>query len=199
MTSLVEVLFLLYSRIVEVLNLHVQAIRLAGPLDKFGQPVNRVLLGELIQHPEHTWLGGIEACQFHATQRIDDVQITSSLTASAVNRQWMADNCLYAEPIQGCSPHIVVIETRSQSRVESGLSGLDAVDDTLVQIGRSYTPDPARELDVVAVVNFGQVVEGAGSLREQHALFAALVLDVQPAFLDFNVRRTVLSHRAQFN
>src|SRR5712691_258735 len=114
MASLVVVLFLLYSRIVEVLDLHVHAVRLTGPPDELGQFVDRVLLGELVEHPEPAWLGRIEACEFHAAQRIDDVQIAASLPASAVNRERMADNCLYAEPVQGCSPYIVVIEARRQ-------------------------------------------------------------------------------------
>ena len=48
-------------------------------------------------------------------------------------------------------------------------------------------------------MHLGEVVEAAGLLREQHAVLAALVLDLEPALLDVDVRLAVLAHRAELD
>jgi hypothetical protein len=54
-------------------------------------------------------------------------------------------------------------------------------------------------VDVVAVVHLGQVVERAGELRERQRVLAAVVLDLDVALFDVDVRRAVLAHRAQLD
>jgi hypothetical protein len=83
--------------------------------------------------------------------------------------------------------------------VHSRLGGALPVDDALVEVGRSQTPDLAGEGDVVAVVHLGQVVEGPGLLREGEDVGPALVGDLDEALFDLDVRRAVLAHRAELD
>ena len=80
-----------------------------------------------------------------------------------------------------------------------GLARLLAVDDPLVQVGGTQSPDPTGELDVVAVVDLGQVVEGPWLLRVGQRVGPALVGDLDEALFDVDVGRSVLAHRAQLD
>ena len=117
----------------------------------------------------------------------------------AVHGQRVADDRLDGEPVQHGAEHRVVVEPGRQPLVPLGLGGLLAVDHALVQVGGPQVPDPAGELDVVAVVHLGQVIERPRPLGEQHPVGPAVVLQVQPALLDVDVRRAVLAHRAQLD
>ena len=83
--------------------------------------------------------------------------------------------------------------------MQVGLAGLLAVDDPLVQVGGPQSPDATGELDVVAVVHLGQVVEGPGLLRVGQHVGPALVGDLDEALFDVDVGRSVLAHRAQLD
>src|SRR5207245_1699462 len=74
-----------------------------------------------------------------------------------------------------------------------------SVDHALVQVGGAQSPDPAGELDVVAVVQLGKMVEAARLHRERQAILAAVVRDGEEAFLDVDIRGAVLAHRAQLD
>jgi hypothetical protein len=83
--------------------------------------------------------------------------------------------------------------------VQLGLVRRDPVDHALVEVGGAKSPDPAREVDVVRIVNLREVVEASGQLREREAVVPAVVLDLQPTFLDVDVRRSVLAHRPELD
>jgi len=51
----------------------------------------------------------------------------------------------------------------------------------------------------VRIENLRRVIQAAALAREQEPIAPALVLDVDPPFLDVDVRRPVLSHRAQLH
>ncbi len=49
------------------------------------------------------------------------------------------------------------------------------------------------------VVDFGEVVEGAGLFRIRHHVFAAVVFDGDVAFFDVDVGGAVFAHGAEFD
>ncbi len=79
------------------------------------------------------------------------------------------------------------------------LGSLLAVHDPLVEIGRPKAPDAAGEVNVVAVVDFRQVIKGAGLLRVGKQVGTPLVGDLDEALFDVDVRRPVLAHRAELD
>ena len=83
--------------------------------------------------------------------------------------------------------------------MSTALRSRQPVDDALIQIGRPQAPDPAREHDVVAVVNLRQVIEGTRLFRVGQAVTPAIVFDLEVSLLDVDVRRAVLAHRAQLD
>ena len=111
----------------------------------------------------------------------------------------MADHRLHAEAVEDSPEDLVVVEAGDEALVERGLLGLDAVDDPLVEVGGAQAPDPAGEVDVVRVVDLGEVVERAGDLRERQHVLAALVLDLDVALLDVDVGSAVLPHRPELH
>ena len=80
-----------------------------------------------------------------------------------------------------------------------GLVGLDPVHDALVEVGRAQAPDPRGEVDVVGVVDLGEVVDRARQLRIRERVLAALVLDLDEALLDVDVGLAVLAHRPELD
>ncbi len=111
----------------------------------------------------------------------------------------MPDDGLDAEPVENGAEHAVVVETRGQVRVEVRLARLLPVDDALVQIGGPQSPDPTGELDVVAVVDLGQVVEGPRLLRVGQGVGPALVGDLDETLFDIDVGCSVLTHGAELD
>ncbi len=103
------------------------------------------------------------------------------------------------EPVQHRAEDGVVVVPGREPVVPGRLRRLLAVDHALVQVGGAEAPDPAGELDVVAVVHLRQVVVRAWSLGIQHPVLAALVLDLDPAFFDVDVRRAVRAHRPELD
>jgi hypothetical protein len=83
--------------------------------------------------------------------------------------------------------------------MQRGLFGVNSVHNSLVQVCCAKSPDATYELDVVTVVHFGQVIEGAGLLRKLHDVFAPVVIDLDEAFFDVDVRSPVLAHRSQLD
>ena len=123
----------------------------------------------------------------------------AGLATLAVDAQRMTDDRLDAETVEHGAEDPVVVETGGQVGVQIGLTGLLAVDDPLVQVGGPQSPDPTGELDVVAVVDLGQVVEGAGLLRVRKRVGPTLVGDLDETLFDVDVGGSVLAHRAQLD
>ncbi len=197
--GVVVVLLQLDPGIVQVLDPDVEPDLGAGVAHQLGELDDRELLGELVEHAELARLGRMQDRELHALERVDDVQVAARLAALAVRGQRVSDHGLQAEAVQGRAEHVVVVEPRQQALVEPGLLGLDPVHDPLVEVGRAQAPDPAREVDVVRVVHLRQVVHRAGQLRERQGVRAPVVLDLEVALLDVDVRRAVLAHRAELD
>ena len=77
--------------------------------------------------------------------------------------------------------------------------GHGAVHHALVEIGSAQAPDLAGEHDVVAVVHFREVIEGAGLLGKRQHILAAVVFDVDVAFFDVDIGRAVFAHGAELD
>ena len=142
---------------------------------------------------------GVEACQLDAPHGVANVDVAARLAASAVHRERLADRRLDAEPVQDRAEHLVVVEAIHQRLVQRHFVGRRAVDDALIQIRRPQPPHPAREHDVVAVVDLREVVERAGLLRVRQRIGAAVVLDGDVALFDVDVRRAALAHRPELH
>ena len=121
------------------------------------------------------------------------------LPALAVDGQGNAGHRLDTEAIQDGPEDVVIVKGGAQIRMQLGLVGRDAVDDALVQICRPLPPVATAELDVVRVMDFREVIKAEGLLREGQSVAAPVVFDLEVAFFDIDVRRTVLSHRAQLH
>ena len=199
MLRVVVVLLELEPWVLDRLDPHVEAVLGARALHDLGELRHGELLRELVEDAELAPVGGIRHRQLDALQRVQDVQVAARLPALAVDRERVADDRLDAEPVQRRAEHVVVVEPRGEPVVELRLVGLDPVDDTLVQIGRTDPPHPAREVDVVRVVDLRQVVQAARELRVEDRLLAPVVLDVEVPLLDVDVGCAVLAHRAELH
>ena len=164
-----------------------------------GQLLHRELLGELVEHPVLAHLGGVHDGQLHAGHGVSDVEEPAGLAALAVHGDGMVDGGLHAEPVQRGTPHVVVVEPRGQAGIHVGLFGADPVHHALVEVGGPDAPHPAHELDVVRVVHLRQVVEAARPLRVGQDVGASVVVDLDEALFDVDVRRSVLAHRPQLD
>ena len=192
----VVVLGLLDPRVLQVLDLD-RAGEALGDLVR--DLADRVALGHLVEDTELTGVGRVLHREPDALDRVPDVEQPPGLPAGAVHRQRLAEHGLDDEPVEHGAEHGVVVEPRRQPRVLHGLRRLLPVDHALVEVGDPQAPDPAAELEVVRIVHLAQVVERARLLRVEHPVLAPVVLDLQPAFLDVDVRRAVLAHRAELD
>src|SRR5439155_6771998 len=76
---------------------------------------------------------------------------------------------------------------------------MDSVNDTLIQVRTSQTPNPAGKHDVVAVVHLGEVIKGAGLFWVRQDIAPPIVLNLNKSFFDVNVRRPILAHSSEFD
>ena len=109
------------------------------------------------------------------------------------------DRSLHAETIESRSEDIVVIKTVDQKRIERDFICDRAINNSLVQIGCAQSPDSAAEGNVVAVVNFGKMIERPWLFRKGKNIFAPIVLNANESFLDIDIRCAVFSHGAQLH
>ena len=123
----------------------------------------------------------------------------SGLAALAVDGEGVPDDGLDAETVEDRPEHAVVVEPGCEVRVKRGLLGHLAVHDALVEVRRTDSPDATGELDVVAVVDLGQVVEGPRPLRVRQDVGPALVGDLDESLFDVDVGSPVLAHRAELH
>ncbi len=121
------------------------------------------------------------------------------LAAFAVYGERMSDDSFDAEAIEHGAENFVVIKSVDERFIERDFVGDGAVDHALIEIGGAQAPDFAGEHDVVAVVDFGEVIEGAGLLGKWQNVLAAVVFDGDVAFFDVDVRRAIFAHGAEFD
>src|SRR5207245_2975081 len=170
-----------------------EAVHTAGGTDAVGELLHAELLRELVEHAELAAVGRVERGELYAPHGVTDVQEASSLAALPVNSERMADGGLGAEPVQDGAPDVVVVEALAQLRMQVRLIRAGAVDDALVEVGRPQPPRAAREHDVVAVVDLGQVIEGTRLLRIREPVLAAVVLDFDETLFDVDVGSAVFA------
>src|SRR5208282_953594 len=197
--GVVVVDFGLDARVRDMLDLDAAALVLRRSLDQVGELRDRELLGELVEDAVFAGLGGFLDCDFDASHRVANVQVAAGLAAFAVHGERMPDRSLDTEPIEHRSPDSVVVETGREALVEYRLVGVDSVNDALVEVGRPDCPDFARELDIVRVVNLGQVIERARLLRVRQRVGAPVVRNLNKALFDVDVGGSVLAHRAELD
>ena len=196
--GVVVVLLGFLARVRDALDDDLAAEVRGGVADALGELEDGELLGELVVDPQLAGIGRVGDRQRDALDRVADVEVAARLAALAVDGQRVADDGLHAEAVERGPEDLVVVEARREARVERRLVGLDAVHDALVEVGRAEAPDPAGEVDVVAVVDLRQVVERARRLGVEERVLPAVVVDGQVALLDVDVRacRTRPSCRA---
>src|SRR5580704_7386217 len=110
----------------------------------------------------------------------------------------MSDDRFDAEAIEDGAENFVVIEAVDERFIERDFVGDGAVNHALIQIGGAEAPDFAGEHYVVAVVDFGEVVEGAGLLGKRENVLAAVVFDGDIPFFYVYVGSAVFAHGAEF-
>src|ERR1700722_76166 len=199
MLRVVIVFFRFDSGIGKVGYFHVQTDFRSGFLNDLRKFQNRKSLRKLVVTPALPGRSGIQTRELQATDRIADVQEAALLAALAVPRQRMTNYRLDAEAVQHRAENLVVIKTVDQGFIKRDFVRHCAVNHTLVQIGGAQIPDFTREHHVVTVVDFREVIKGAGLLREREHILAAIVLNGDVAFFDIDVRRAVLAHGPKFD
>jgi hypothetical protein len=183
----------------DMVDLDLHAELAAGVANLLGQLGDVENLGELIENAVLPGRGGVRRCQLDTLERVDDVEEPPRLTALPIHGQRMADHRLHRKAVQRRPEELVVVEPGRQTLVEPRLGRLDPIYDALVQIGGTQTPDTAGEMDVVAVMDLGKVVERSRKLGEGKGVAPALVLDLDEALFDVDVRRPILAHRSELD
>ena len=196
----VVVVFLgLDARIRQVVNLDSQAHLACRGLHQSRDVQDGKLLRELVEYAALAREGRVQARQLDATHGISNIQKAARLTSFAIDGQRMSDGCLDTKTVQDRTEDFIVIEAIDESLVEADFIGHGAVDDALVEIGGAELPDLAAEHDVVAVVNFREVIKRAGLFRVGKNVAAPVVLDGDVALFNINIRRAVFAHRTQLD
>src|ERR1700733_6214982 len=88
-----------HARIGEMIDFHFETHLPSYRLDVPRQVENRELLSELIVDAEFTRLGGVQASQLYAADRIANVEESTGLTTFSIHREWIANRCLGAEAV----------------------------------------------------------------------------------------------------
>src|ERR1700686_875813 len=165
---------------------------LPGGPDTLRQLRNAELLRELIEHSKFSALRWVESGQLDAPNSVTDIEKATGLATLAVHGEGIPDGGLRAKAVEHRAPDVVVIETLAQFWVKVGFRRARAIHDALVQVGRAEAPRPAREHDVMAVMDLGQVIEGSRLLGEWQPILSTVLLDV-------DVRCAVFAHRSELD
>ena len=91
------------------------------------------------------------------------------------------------------------MEVRPEVRIQVRLGGGKSVDRPLHQVSDPDAVDADIEPEQVGIEHLGGVVERACRAGEQELVLAPLVLDLDPALLNVDVRRAVLAHGAELD
>src|SRR5487761_73465 len=104
----------LSTRICEVLDHGLQAMRAAGSADAVRELVDTKLLRELVENPEFASNRRIENGEFDATHRVADVEEATGLTSTPVHGERVPMRGLRAKAIECRAPDVVVVEAGAQ-------------------------------------------------------------------------------------
>src|SRR5260370_5893425 len=160
---------------------------------------NGKLLRELVVHSAFPFGRRVETGQFNAANGVANSEESWRLATLVVYRQGLADSRLHAKPIQDRAEHFVVIQTIDQGFVQSYFVRHRAVDDALVQVRGAKPPDFAGKHHVMAVMDFGEVIKGAGLFGEGYEIAPPVVLDIDIAFFDVDVWSAVFPHSTELD
>src|SRR5579859_3902223 len=199
MLGVVIVLLGFDPRIGQVINRHVEAKTPARDVYQLRQFEDGELLRELVEDAELSSGRGIEASQLNTTNGVSDVEEAASLAAFAVDRDGMFDGGLHAEAVEGSAKDLVVVEAVDEGFVNGSFIGDGAVDHSLIQIGGADAPDLAAEMDIVAIVNLGEMVKRARLLGEGQQILTAIMLDANEALFNVDVGCAVFTHGPKFD
>ena len=157
------------------------------------------MLGELVEDPKIATVSGIAGGDINAGQSIADIQKAPRLPARAIDRQGQTCHGLDQKAVQHRTENMIIMERGPQLIRQLGLICIDAIDHALVQIRRPHAPNTAGEFDIMGIMHLREVIKAAGLFRVQHPVLAPVMLDLQPAFLDIDIRRAVFAHGAQLD
>src|SRR5664279_2346649 len=157
------------------------------------------MFGELVVDAALSPACRIQTCQFHAANRVANVEEAASLPALTVNGERRSDGGLHAKTVEHGAKYVVVIEAIDQRLIEGGLVGGSTVDNALIQIGGAKSPDFAGKHHVVAIVDFGKVIKGTRLFGIRKNILTAVVVDGDVTLFDIDVRSTVLTHGSKFD
>src|SRR5215469_10614589 len=170
-----------------------------GTFHQVSQVHDGKLFGELVVNAAFASRRGVVTGNLDAAYGIANIQKSTRLAAFAVNRERLADGCLYTETVQYRTKDVIVIEAVNKRFVERRFVGHRPIHYALIQVRGANAPNLAREHDVVAVVHLGKVIEGSWLLRERHGVSAAVVLEGDVAFFDVDVGRAIFAHGAKLD
>src|SRR5205823_783019 len=131
--------------------------------------------------------------------RISHIDVSTNLLALAINGEWVLYGSLDTETVESRAVDLVVVETGCQACILHRLVGLNAIDNSLIQVGGTQSPDFAAEHDVVAVMCLTQVIKRIRLFWIGQDIAPTFVMDLNKALLDINIWRPVLAHRPQFH
>src|SRR3989344_1764915 len=129
MFRVIVMLFLFGPRIRDVINIHRQPDRFRRCFDQVGDLIQRELFSKLIENTELSSFCRIKGSELDASQRIADIQITTSLAALAVYSKRKPAAGLHNETVDYRSKNIVVMKARVQLRMHPCFIRVDAVND----------------------------------------------------------------------
>ena len=121
------------------------------------------------------------------------------MAAFAIDRERNAGDGLHQEAVDHGAEDVVVVEIRHQFGVQIGFGGREAINRALHQIGDAQAVAAHVKPEQVGVEYLRRVIQAAGLARVKELVAAALVFDVDPAFLDVDVRRAVFAHGAELD
>src|SRR5882724_10613266 len=197
--GVVVMFFGLHSGIRQMVNGHVEPQFLAGCFHHSGQLQDRELFRELVEDAKFASLCRMQAGQFYAPHRVADIKKASRLPAATIDGNRMVDSSLHAEAVQRRAKNLIVIKAVDQQRVECDFIGHSPVNNSLVEVGRAQAPDFAAESDVVTVMDLGKMIKRPRLLGKWQDVFASIVLDLDEAFFNVDVWRSILAHGAKFH
>mmetsp|Transcript_12276 Transcript_12276/g.26479 ORF Transcript_12276/g.26479 Transcript_12276/m.26479 type:complete len:333 (-) Transcript_12276:430-1428(-) len=197
--GIVVVLFRLHSGVGHVGDLHVEPQLCALLLHNVSQLVHAKLLGELVEHAHLAPLGGVVNGNLDAAHGVANVQEAARLSALAVHGQGVAHCRLHHKAVESCSEDAVIVVAVDEEGVGHGLLSAHTIHHTLVQVSGRHLPGLGGKVDVVGVVDLGQVVEAASLLGVGQGVGASVVCDGDEALLDVDVGGAVLAHGAELH
>ena len=199
MFDVVIVFLELGSRVGHRLDLHIEAEFGAGLRDEFRELIDAPHLGNLVEDTHASLLRRIIDGELNAAHGVTDVEVAPRLSSFPVDGERVSDGGLHAEAVQCRAKDAIVVESVDEHGVHGCFVRGDTVHDTLVEVCARELPRLGREVDIMRVMHFGEVVEGAALFRVRQRVCASVVFDGDVSFFDIDIRRSIFSHGSQLD